>query len=108
MLSEQFQCFYALAIGFAVAGLIATLYQLITERPASFRLLQGGPRVATFAAIPLLAFAAPFIIMRNTLRGTLVEHRRFQFVMLSTVLSGGWSMMSGNVVLMALQAIGSM
>ena len=59
----------ALAIGFAFAGLLATGYQYFTEQPPSFRLLNRGPQAATFAAVPFLIFSAPFIIMRNTIRG---------------------------------------
>jgi len=97
--------FIALAIGFAVAGLISTGYQLVTERPASFRLLEQGPHPSTFAAIPFLVFAAPFIIMRNTIRGRRIERRRFEFVMVATVIAGIWSLMSGTVVEMAVDAI---
>ena len=97
--------FLALAIGFAVAGLISTGYQLFTERPASFRLLEQGPQAAAFAAIPFLVFAAPFIIMRNTIRGRRIERRRFEFVAVATVIAGVWSMMSGTVVVMAFEAI---
>ena len=100
--------FLALAIGFAVAGLISTGYQLVTERPASFRLLEQGPHPSTFAAIPFLVFAAPFIIMRNTIRGRRIERRRFEFVMIATVIASVWSLMSGTVVVMALQAIGQL
>jgi hypothetical protein len=102
---ESAQDFLALLIGFAVAGLISTGYQLLTERPASFRLLEQGPRPATFAAIPFLVFAAPFIIMRNTVRGRRIERRRFEFVMIATVIAGLWSLMSGTVVMMAFDAI---
>ena len=38
-----------------------------------------------FAAVPFLVFAAPFIIMRNTLRGARIERRRFEFVMIATM-----------------------
>jgi hypothetical protein len=103
---EQLQSFLSLVLGFSFAGLCATGYQSITRRPASFRLLQHGPRPSTFAAVPFLVFAAPFIIMRNTLRGRRLARRRFEFVMLSTILAGFWSMMSGTVVVMALQALG--
>jgi hypothetical protein len=103
---EQIQSFLALVLGFSFAGLCATGYQFLTQRPASFRLLQRGPHPSTFAAVPFLAFAAPFIIMRNTLRGRRLRRRRFQFVMLSTVLAGAWSLMSGTVVVMLLQAVG--
>jgi hypothetical protein len=51
-------------------------------------------------------FAAPFIIMRNTIRGRRIEGRRFEFVMLATVLAGIWSMMSGTAVVMVLRGLG--
>jgi hypothetical protein len=105
MSPEAIQSFYALALGFAWAAVLATGYQAATKRPASFRLLQRGPRPSTFAAIPFLAFAAPFIIMRNTLRGRLLEQRRFEFVMAATVLAGFWSLMTGTVVVMAITAL---
>ncbi len=44
--------------------------------------------------------------MRNTLLGTRQQQRRFQFVMMATVLAGFWSMMSGTFVLMTLRAAG--
>jgi hypothetical protein len=94
----------ALLIGFAVAGVISTGYQLLTERPASFRLLEQGPHPSTFVAIPFLVFAAPFIIMRNTIRGRRIERRRFEFVMVATVVAGIWSLMSGTAVVMVFQA----
>jgi hypothetical protein len=108
MSPESLQSFFALAIGFAVAGVISTGYQVLTQRPASFSLLEQGARPATFAAVPLLAFAAPFIIMRNTVRGRRIEHRRFEFVMVATVIAGIWSLMSGTVVVMAIEAVGTL
>ena len=89
MSPESLQSFFALAIGFAVAGLISTGYQALTQRPASFSLLEQGAHPSTFAAVPLLAFAAPFIIMRNTVRGRRIEHRRFEFVMILTIFLPG-------------------
>ena len=105
MSPDAVQSFLSLAIGFAVAGLISTGYQALTQRPASFRLLEHGPKPSTFAAIPFLAFAAPFIIMRNTVRGRRIEGRRFEFVMLATILAGFWSLMSGTVLVMGLRAL---
>jgi hypothetical protein len=107
MSPESLQSFFALAIGFAVAGLISTGYQALTQRPASFSLLEQGAHPLTFAAVPLLAFAAPFIIMRNTVRGRRIEHRRFEFVMIATIIAGIWSLMSGTVVVMAIEAVGT-
>ena len=42
--------------------------------------------------------------MRNTIRGARIEGRSFGFAMLATVLAGLWSLMSGTVVVMALEA----
>src|SRR5262245_14320564 len=78
MSPEAAHSFSALTLGFAWAGFLATGYQAATRRPASFRLLQRGPKPSTFAAIPLLVFAAPFIIMRNTLRARRFDKRRFE------------------------------
>jgi hypothetical protein len=105
---EQIQSFLALAMGFAFAGLISSGYQALTNRPPSFRLLNAGPKPTTFAAVPFLVFAAPFIIMRNTIRGRRIEQRRFEFVMLATIVAGIWSLFSGTVVVMAVQAIGQL
>jgi hypothetical protein len=102
--AESLQSFQALLFGFAVAGLLATGYQAATRRPPSFRLLERGPKPSTFAAVPFLAFAAPFIIMRLTLRAPRAE-RRFYTVMTATIIAGMWSLMSGTVVVMALEAM---
>lgn len=96
---------FAIAMGFAVAGLCASGYRLCGAHFPSFRLLEVGPMAARFAAVPLLIFCAPFLIMRNTWRGHRIERRRAQFVMVATVIAGLWSLMSGTVVVMALQAL---
>jgi hypothetical protein len=72
--------------------------------PLSFRLLNGGVQVVTFLSIPVLTFGAPFVIMRNVLRGHRIESRRFEFVMLATVIAGFWSLLSGTVVVTAFTA----
>jgi hypothetical protein len=50
-------------------------------------------------------FAAPFIIMRNSVRGRRIERRRAHMVMVATVIAGLWSLMSGTVVVMAFEAV---
>lgn len=95
-----------LLIGFAVAGLLSSGYQLLTARPASFNIFGDGTRPAAVAQVPFLVFAAPFIIMRNTLLGCRVERGNFVPAMIATIISGFWSLMSGTVVIMGLQALG--
>jgi hypothetical protein len=108
MSPDQLQSLLALALGFALAGVLATGYQCVTQRPASFRLISRGPRLQALAALPLVIFAAPFIIMRNTMRARRLVRRRMEFVMLATVLAGFWSLMSGTLVMMALVAVGQL
>jgi hypothetical protein len=98
--------FLELTIGFALAGMMASGYQALVKRPPSFSLLQQGATPQAFAAVPLLVFTAPFIIMRNTLRAGAPAQHRFQFVMIATVLAGFWSLMSGTFVVMTLRGLG--
>jgi len=105
MSPESVQSLIVVLIGFAVAGLLASGYQLVTERPLSFRLLNGGAKPLTFLAVPVLTFAAPFVIMRNVVRGRRIERRRIEFVALATIIAGFWSLMSGTVVVTAFSAL---
>jgi hypothetical protein len=106
MSPEALSSLFTLCIGFALAGALASGYQALAQRPAGFSLLQEGVVPQRFAAVPFLVFAAPFIIMRNTVRGVKIERRRFEFVMMATVIAGFWSMMSGTFFLMTLRAAG--
>ncbi len=102
---EAIESMFAIAFGFAIAGLCASGYRLFRLRFPSFRLLEVGPMPTRFAAVPVLVFSAPFLIMRNTLRGRRFERRNVGFVMIATVVAALWSLMSGTVVVMALQAL---
>jgi len=77
MSPDALNSLFSLCIGFALAGALASGYQALVQRPAGFGLLQQGVAPQAFAAVPFLVFAAPFIIMRNTLRGARIERRRF-------------------------------
>jgi hypothetical protein len=106
MSPEALNSFFSLAIGFAFAGALASGYQTFAHRPAGFGLLYSGVVPKAFAAVPFLVFAAPFIIMRNTLAGARLERRRFEFVMMATIIAGFWSLMSGTFFVMTLRAAG--
>jgi hypothetical protein len=87
-----------LCIGLALSGLLASAFELIAARRASFTLLERGG-LGAVAALPLLAFSAPFIILRNTVRGRRIEGRPFPFVMLATMIACGWGLISGRIAL---------
>jgi hypothetical protein len=95
---------FAVAFGFAFAGLCASACRLVGLRRPGLRMLEAGPLLGRLAAVPLLIFSAPYLIMRNTLRGGSSD-RRGGVVMVATVIAGLWSLMSGTVVVMAVQAL---
>jgi hypothetical protein len=95
----------SVALGFAVAGSAVSGYQLLTGSLPSFSVLNKGVSVRSLASVPVLAFAAPFLIMRNTIYGAIRDGRRFEFVFMATLLAGFWSLMSGTVVVTALRSL---
>lgn len=106
MSPEAINSLLVLLLGFSIAGLLASGYQLVTARPPSFLILGDGARPKAVASVVFLVFAAPFIIMRNTILGRRVERRNFLAAMVSTMIAGFWSLMSGTVLIMGLQALG--
>lgn len=103
---EALHSFLSLAIGFALAGALVSGYQALIRRPPGFGLLARGASAEAFVAVPFLAFAAPFIIMRNTVRGRRIEKQRVEIVMIATVIAGFWSLMSGTALVTLLQVAG--
>jgi hypothetical protein len=97
----QIDAFKALLFGFAFAGLLASAFQYLTDHPPSFRLLQQGGWSAVLS-VPLVVATAPFIILRNTVRGRRFERRSIVFVWLATVIACVWSMAAGRVILKAM------
>jgi hypothetical protein len=103
--SDSARSLLDLAIGFAVAGMLSSGYQLLTLRPPSFHLL-NIERNRALAAVAFLLFAAPFIIVNITIRGGPMRGGNFGFAAIAAVVAGFWSLMSGTLVVMTLQAIG--
>ena len=96
----------SLILGFAFAGLLASAFELFTQKRAGFELLQGGG-VGAVASVPVVVFSAPFLILRNTVRGRRIEGRPLVFVMLASLIAAVWSMASGRVVLDLLHFLGT-
>ena len=96
----------SLFIGFAFAGLLASAFELFTQRRAGFELLETGG-VSAVASVPVVVFSAPFLIIRNTVRGRRIEGRPFLFVMAASMIASLWSLISGRVVLDLLHLLGA-
>jgi hypothetical protein len=102
---DSIEALFALGIGFAIAGSCASGYRLFGAKLPSFGMLQSGPMAARLAAIPLLIFSAPFLIMSGTLQSQTRASRRVGWVMIATVIAGLWSLVSGTALVAALQAL---
>ena len=96
----------SLFLGFAFAGLLASAFELFTRRRADFKLLQTGG-LAAVASVPVVIFSAPFLILRNTMRGRQGDGRPLSFLMLAGLSAGIWSLVSGRVVLDLLHLLGA-
>jgi hypothetical protein len=96
----------SLFLGFAFAGLLASAFELFTERRADFTLLQTGG-LAAIASVPVVVFSAPFLILRTTVRGRQNDGRPVSFLMLAGMTAGIWSLVSGRVVLDLLHLLGA-
>ncbi len=89
---------YIACAGFVAAGVLGSLYQLITKEPPRFNF--GGEGVLSFlTGVVLCVFAGPFIIMRNAIRGRRIENRPVGWLVASSTIAGMWSMCSGVMVM---------
>ena len=100
MSPESIQSFYALALGFAWAGFLATGYQAMTSgRRASGCCARAAPVGVCGGAVPGLRRAVHHHAQHAA--GPPLRGRRFESVMVATLAAGIWSLMSGTVVVMA-------
>ena len=88
----------ALVLGLAFAGLLSAAFECAMQRPASLALMQQSGRTALLS-VPILAFSAPFIILRAALRRRRFERPRIGPVLGATVLAGLWGLAAGHVLL---------
>jgi len=98
LMPQQIEAFRSLLVGFAFAGFVASAFNWVAEQPPSFRMLERGG-LGAVVSVPLIVFAAPFLILRNTIRGRRHEKRNIVSVMLATLVACGWSMAAGRVLI---------
>ena len=84
--------------GFVAAGLISSLYQLVTAEPARFRLF-GASAWAWLLSFLFFGLTGPFIIMRNAVEARRKERSAVGWLFGSLLIASLWSVCSGLVVL---------
>jgi len=89
---------FSIALGFVLAGLLSSLYQLVTSKPARFE-MKAETIYTGIAQTFLIMFAGPAILMRNAIRGRMIEHRNVGWLVASTAIAGAWSLCSGVMLL---------
>ncbi len=97
-MSEYLFYGYVTAIGFCAAGLCTSAWNLATGSPLKFGLQvdrTGDAILGVFARV----LAGPVIVMRNAIKGAVVERRAPYWLALSTLISTVWSFFSGVVLL---------
>jgi hypothetical protein len=88
----------ALAAGLALAGLLSSGRELLTGERTDFALLERGD-LAALAAVPLITLGGPFIILRNVVERPRHLAPNVARAFGAAVLAGGWSVMSGVVLI---------
>jgi len=96
--SEYLLYAYVTAIGFCAAGLCTSAWQLVTGLPLKFSLRAEHSFAALFGVLARV-MAGPVIVMRNAIRGAVVEGRAPFWLALSTFISMVWSFFTGVVML---------
>lgn len=101
-MSEALLFTYAIACGFVFAAVLATGYQAFANRPARFELVfqdASSPVERRVLSAFLVVWAAPYIIMRNAVRGRLLEKRHIGWLAASTFIAALWSLYAGILVI---------
>jgi hypothetical protein len=104
--TQALHSFCVLLLGFSMAGAVASAYQLFTARPASFNIFGDGTGAVAAAHVPFLVFAAPFIIVRDTIVLRRPGLRNLAAAMVATMVAGCWSLLSGKFFMVAVAALG--
>ena len=90
---------YIACAGFVAAGVLGSLYQLVTHEPPRFNFNSGEGFTSLVTAVVMCVFAGPFIIMRNAIRGRRIENRPLGWLVASSTIAGMWSVCSGIMVM---------
>ncbi len=90
--------FWTLVTGVVTAGLVSSLYRLVTNKPPSFQMWQETT-MGIIGGVLTLVLAGPSVIMRNALRAQVIDNRPPGWLVVSALMAGTWSFFVGIFVL---------
>ncbi|MEM7619716.1 MAG: hypothetical protein AAF228_04525 [Pseudomonadota bacterium] len=90
---------YVIAVGFTLAGFIANLCRLITGRALSFSVPAKKYGLWVFPMVLTRIMAGPYILVRNSVRGAMIENRPIYWVAASFMIATFWSFVSGVLMI---------
>ena len=93
---EVFFYIYVTAVGYCIAGLCTSGWRLVTGNPLKFG-LQTEETAPAVLGVLFRVVAGPVIVMRNAIKGAVIEGRAPHWLALSTFISTVWSFFSGVV-----------
>jgi hypothetical protein len=85
---------FCAAIGFAMAGAVASFYQLVTAEPADFLVARRGV-TGNLTAILLTMFGGPFIVTRKIVGGVRAGQLALLPAAVGLFVVGLWSVCAG-------------
>lgn len=97
-MAELMAVLFCAATGFAMAGTIASFYQLVTAKPADFLLASSGI-TGNLIAVLLTMFGGPLIIARKIVAGVHARQLTLLPAALGLVVVGMWSVLAGILFL---------
>ncbi|MGH6734897.1 MAG: DUF6949 family protein [Methyloceanibacter sp.] len=89
---------YVMAVGFVMAGVLASFVQLVSGEPMRFN-LEPKSILASLGGVLLRVLAGPAILMRNAWRGMRVEARPRVWFGVSLAIAAVWSLFSGALLI---------
>ncbi|MGH6866363.1 MAG: DUF6949 family protein [Methyloceanibacter sp.] len=87
---------YIMAVGFVMAGVLASFAQLVSGEPMRFS-LEPRSILASIGGVLLRVLAGPAILMRNAWCGMRFEARIWFGI--SVMIAAAWSLFSGALLL---------
>lgn len=101
-MQDLFLYFYIAVFGFVAAGICASFSRLVTGQALGFAVDPLAGLMTAILGVLVRVFAGPFILMRNSIRGALIDRRPAYWLALSTMIATLWSFFSGVVLLQTL------